>query len=152
MYIYIHVNFKTHIYIYRNHSHQNNSRSNAKEMQKYFASKLPGKGDGPSSIRANCLAMDLQASAWQHADVEAATFYNVVLSRTGCMKLQDTWGTSIMLLSNCHISGILQGVHEGEPDQVQGGDAPGKDCHDGLALASFLQRLFRQRPFRLRAT
>ena len=57
-----------------------------------------------------------------------------------------------MLASNCHISGILEGVHEGELDQVQGGDAPGKDCHDGLALASFLQRLFRQRPFRLRAT
>ena len=79
-------------------------------MQKYFASKLPGKGDGPSSIRANCLAMDLQASAWQHADVEAATFYNVVLSRTGCMKLQDIWGTSIMLLSNCHISAMSKSM------------------------------------------
>ena len=108
------------------------SRSNAKGMQKYFASKMPGKVDGPSSIRANCPAMHLQASAWQHAHVHAATLYNVVLSRTGCMKLQDTWGTSIMLASNCHISGILEGVHEGELDQVQGGDAPGKDCHDGF--------------------
>ena len=50
-----------------------------------------------------------------------------------------------MLASNCHISGILEGVHEGELDQVQGGDAPGKDCHDGLALAqhknSFLLKI-----------